>query len=191
MGWVNIYLYLVYLNFRLELEWCICFSFSQPCSCLQTRQQNWGELGPWVPTFCQHVTPPPLNWPDVSSCTQGYMVKSGSLPTLTQLSSSCLAGNMDSLGFLSLSLLSSSLDSIQCLHRADQCNFFADWSTLMCPCVEIHWKMLLISWSILYLLWPACFAHLTWMVCEMDSKCKFVLFCQVLLPGFVQCSILE
>ena len=39
-------------------------------------------------------------------------------------------------------LLASTLDGIQCLHKADECKFFPGWLTLVWPCVEIHKKML-------------------------------------------------
>ena len=68
------------------------------------------------------------------------------------------------------SLLVSPLDSIQYLHRADECKVFAGHVRLVCPWVGIHWRMLLISLSLLLHQCPACLVHLTLMVCEIGGK---------------------
>ena len=39
----------------------------------------------------------------------------------------------------------SHLEGTQCPHRADEYKFFSGQSTLECPCVGVHWKMLFMS----------------------------------------------
>ena len=63
------------------------------------------------------------------------------------------------------SLLGSLPDSIQCLHRADECKFY--W--LVNTGVSMCRRILLMSLSFLHQLYPVCHAHLIWMVCEMGS----------------------
>ena len=48
-----------------------------------------------------------------------------------------------------LSLLVSPLDSIQCLHRADECKFLLVGITLMFQCIEIQRRIYLINSSLL------------------------------------------
>ena len=82
-----------------------------------------------------------------------------------------------------------SMDSFDthCLHRADECKFFAGWITLVCPCEGVHWRKSLMSLFLLLWQWPECLTHLTGMVFKMGGKwpysCCFV--CRGVLPGFV------
>ena len=82
-------------------------------------------------------------------------------------------------------LLVNLLMGTQCLHWADG-EFFAIQSTQVYSCLRVHRKIYLMSSSLLLQQCPACFANLTWMVCEMRGT---LLFCRMLLPGFAQNSV--
>ena len=43
-------------------------------------------------------------------------------------------------------------------------------SRLFCPCVGVHRRTSLMSSFLLPQQWPACLAHLTWMVCKKAGK---------------------
>ena len=47
---------------------------------------------------------------------------------------------------------------------------YAGGSTLICPCVVVHKRTSLMSYSLFHHLFPTCFARLTWIVWEMGDK---------------------
>ena len=51
-------------------------------------------------------------------------------------------------------------NSIQCLHRADECKFFVSWPTLLCPCVVVHRTFM--SSSLFFQQSPACLVIGKW-----------------------------
>ena len=61
-----------------------------------------------------------------------------------------------------LSLLTGSQDCIWCSYRVD---VLAGGPTLVCPCVGVYKRTLLMSLSIFHQKCLACLGHLTWMVC--------------------------
>ena len=79
------------------------------------------------------------------------------------------------------------IDSTQCPFRADECKFFACRITLVCPCVGVHRKILPASSSLFLQKCPASLARLTWMVCEMKSRCPYSC-CFVVIASRI-CSI--
>ena len=74
----------------------------------------------------------------------------------------------------------SPLDSIQCPQKTDE-YVFTDQPTLVCPCVGVHKRMLLLSLCKTLKHCSACLAPLTWMGCVMWGKqqynCHFVGCC--------------
>ena len=67
---------------------------------------------------------------------------------------------------------------------------FAGQLTLVCPCLRVHWRILLMSLSLFLQQCPTYLAHLSWMVCEMKGKWLYKwYFGRCLLPGFVQNSM--
>ena len=65
------------------------------------------------------------------------------------------------------SLRSTAQDSTQCPHTADECKFFSGQSILVCPCVRVHKRTLLMN---SFLLLQQCQTCLTWEVCEIGGK---------------------
>ena len=81
-------------------------------------------------------------------------------------------------------LLLSPPDGIQGLHRANECKFLLiNQHWWVCIMESIGKWMSLMSLSLLHQQSPSCFTHLTWTSWEIGVK---LLFCRVLLPGFIQ-----
>ena len=64
------------------------------------------------------------------------------------------------------------------MHRVSVQNVqvLAGQSTLVCPCVGVHKRTLLMRLSLLYWQYPACLLCPTWIVWEMGSKWPFFLW---------------
>ena len=81
------------------------------------------------------------------------------------------------------SLLASPLNNNQCLQTADKYNFWLVDQHL-CPSVGVHWKMSLMSLSLLYQQCPACHTHISGMVYEIRGKWQY-------MCCFVGCCFLD
>ena len=102
------------------------------------------------------------------------------------------ADSVDSLDsfipFIALSLyyplfLAGIIDGIQCPHRAEE--VVADWPTLLCPSIEAYFR----TSTQLFQKCTTCLTHLGWFVRWEMQLAERLLFCRVLLLGFIQSDI--
>ena len=74
------------------------------------------------------------------------------------------------------SFFASPLNGILCPHWDDEWQFLAGWPILVCACVGVHRKMLLMCSSLLHQQCPTCLARFTLMVCEMSGEWPYSRF---------------
>ena len=69
-------------------------------------------------------------------------------------------------------------------------SIFAGQLALVCPCVGVHWRMLLMSLSLLF---QQCPTYLTWIVCQMGGKWPYNCFVECCIRDLLKktCSLLQ